>query len=236
MRKEDACVHRMCTAGVCVCVAGVCARGCLCMEYVYAWGVCMHSRCVHMGRVCARRVCTHRVSVHTAGVCVHRACMWGRGVCAWQVCVCARSVCAQRRARAHRGACVEDAGTDRTYSRRRPWLSSWEGGTRQQLNLITSLPRRFSPARADAGVSPSRTHRRLEGHPQASLLSGRPGLGGPGGWQAAEAAPAERASTMRRSVPISQVRVPRHAGSNLSTVQTGTARRDQVISASHTRD
>lgn len=32
-----------------------------------------------------------------------------------------------------------------THSSRRLWLSSWEGGIRQQLNVMTRLPRWSSP-------------------------------------------------------------------------------------------
>ena len=44
-------------------------------------------------------------------------------------------------------------GTGQTYSSSRLWLSSWEGGIRQQQNVTTRLPKRSSPA-GQTGVSP----------------------------------------------------------------------------------
>lgn len=44
-------------------------------------------------------------------------------------------------------------GTEQTYSSSRLWLSSWEGGIRQQQNVMTRLPKRSSPE-GQTGVSP----------------------------------------------------------------------------------
>ena len=51
------------------------------------------------------------------------------------------------------GAGGHGGGTRHTYSSSRLWLSSWEGGIRQQQNVMTRLPKRSSPA-GQTGVSP----------------------------------------------------------------------------------
>ena len=51
------------------------------------------------------------------------------------------------------GAGGHGGGTGQTYSSSRLWLSSWEGGIRQQQNVMTRLPKRSSPA-GQMGVSP----------------------------------------------------------------------------------
>lgn len=154
-----------------------------------------------IGCACTQRECPWQVCAQWVCVCMEkemRTRSWGRQTtgcaCGWGVCV-HRGVCARVCARTpgghtHTGGRVwRDTG--RTYSSRRLWLSSWEGGIRQQLNVMTRLPKRSSPAGADTGVRPTRTRGLLlQGHPQAlmekgSLLSSRPELRSPGGWQAA---------------------------------------------------